>query len=92
MKTPDLLRLVAQCPRRTEPGKSCGVYFYDLMRAAAHKPKATLFTIDGDAVVAEPDGVAPFDLMHGHRRYTSAFLWAFDLLNLNGEDLRALTY
>jgi bifunctional non-homologous end joining protein LigD len=52
--------------------------------------KAKSFTIDGEAVVAGPDGVAVFDAMHGHRRYKDAFLWGFDLLALNGEDLRRL--
>jgi hypothetical protein len=27
---PDLLHLIAQCSRRTEPGKACGVYYADL--------------------------------------------------------------
>jgi bifunctional non-homologous end joining protein LigD len=28
--------------------------------------------------------------MHGHRQYKDAFLWGFDLLALNGEDLLRL--
>jgi hypothetical protein len=55
---------------------------------AAGKLRATPFTIDGEAVIAEPDGVAAFDELHGQRRLGEAFLWAFDLLELNGEDPR----
>src|ERR1700678_4185904 len=60
--------------------------------AAAAKVRATSFSIDGEAVIAGPDGVAAFDELHGRRRLDEAFLWAFDLLELNGEDLRPLPF
>jgi bifunctional non-homologous end joining protein LigD len=44
------------------------------------------FTIDGEAVVCGPDGVA--DALHGERRLREAFLYAFDLLEVDGQDLR----
>jgi bifunctional non-homologous end joining protein LigD len=40
--------------------------------------------------VCGPDGVAIFDLLHGRGTVTEAMLYAFDLLELDGEDLRAL--
>ena len=31
---PDLLHLIAQCPRRHTPGDACGVYYADSKRTA----------------------------------------------------------
>jgi ATP-dependent DNA ligase len=42
------------------------------------------------AVVADADGVAVFDALHRRGRVTDAILQAFDLLELDGEDLRPL--
>jgi bifunctional non-homologous end joining protein LigD len=47
-------------------------------------------TLDGEAVVADADGVAVFDALHRRGRVTDAILQAFDLLELDGEDLRSL--
>jgi bifunctional non-homologous end joining protein LigD len=57
---------------------------------AAAKLKARSFTLDGEAVVAGADGVAVFDALHRRGRVTDAILQAFDLLELDGEDLRPL--
>ena len=43
--------------------------------------------IDGEAIVTDQNGLAVFDLIRGHRP-TAAVLCAFDLLDLDGEDLR----
>jgi bifunctional non-homologous end joining protein LigD len=43
--------------------------------------------IDGEAIVTDKNGLAVFDLIRGHRP-TAAVLCAFDLLELDGEDLR----
>ena len=37
-----------------------------------------------------PDGVAVFDALHRRGTVSEAMLYAFDLLELDGEDLRAL--
>jgi bifunctional non-homologous end joining protein LigD len=37
-----------------------------------------------------PAGVAVFDALHRRHKVTDAMLYAFDLLELNGEDLRPL--
>jgi bifunctional non-homologous end joining protein LigD len=58
--------------------------------AAATKLRAKSFTLDGEAVVSGPDGVAVFDALHRRHRAADATLYAFDLLELNGKDLRPL--
>jgi bifunctional non-homologous end joining protein LigD len=44
--------------------------------------------IDGEAIVCDKNGLAVFDLIRGHGSKASAVLCAFDLLEINGEDLR----
>jgi bifunctional non-homologous end joining protein LigD len=44
--------------------------------------------IDGEAVVCDDNGVASFDLVRHHRANNRVFLYAFDLIELNGDDLR----
>src|SRR6516164_7815871 len=52
----------------------------------------TSVTLDGEGVICRPDGKSDFDRMRAvfSRRGTSdAFLYAFDVLELDGRDLRA---
>jgi bifunctional non-homologous end joining protein LigD len=58
--------------------------------SAAAKLRAKSFTLDGEAVVAGADGIAVFDALHRRRKAGDAILYAFDLLELDGADLRAL--
>jgi len=44
--------------------------------------------IDGEAVACNDNGVASFDLIRHHRHNDRAFLYAFDLIELNGDDMR----
>lgn len=44
--------------------------------------------IDGEAIVCDENGLAVFELIRGHGSKTSAVLCAFDLLELDGRDLR----
>jgi bifunctional non-homologous end joining protein LigD len=44
--------------------------------------------VDGEAVACDENGVASFDLVRHHRANESIFLYAFDLIELNGDDLR----
>jgi ATP-dependent DNA ligase len=44
--------------------------------------------IDGEAVACDDSGVASFDLVRHQRANGSTFLYAFDLIELNGDDLR----
>jgi bifunctional non-homologous end joining protein LigD len=63
---------------------------YPAIAAAAAKLKARSFTLDGEAVVAGADGVSVFDALHRRGRAPDAILQAFDLLELDGEELRPL--
>jgi len=44
--------------------------------------------IDGEAIVCDENGLAVFDLIRRHDAGESAVLSAFDLLELDGRDLR----
>jgi bifunctional non-homologous end joining protein LigD len=55
-----------------------------LARACA--PRSCI--IDGEAVACDGNGVASFDLIRHHRANERIFLYAFDLIELNGDDLR----
>ncbi|MGB3744126.1 MAG: hypothetical protein WBD11_06280 [Xanthobacteraceae bacterium] len=44
--------------------------------------------IDGEAIVCDETGLAVFELIRGHRTVASAVHCAFDLLELDGRDLR----
>ena len=44
--------------------------------------------IDGEAIVCDKNGLADFALIRSYRTLASATLCAFDLLELDGEDLR----
>jgi ATP-dependent DNA ligase len=61
---------------------------YPAIARAAAKLTTRSFTIDGEAVVCGPDGIAVFEALHRRQRVNEAILYAFDLLELDGEDLR----
>jgi bifunctional non-homologous end joining protein LigD len=44
--------------------------------------------IDGEAVACDDNGAASFSLIRYRRHDDSTFLYAFDLIELNGDDLR----
>jgi bifunctional non-homologous end joining protein LigD len=56
--------------------------------ADAASLKARGFVIDGEAVVIGPDGLSHFDALRRTEFARTALLYAFDLIELNGEDLR----
>ena len=51
---------------------------------------AASYVIDGELVVEDEDGGSDFEMLHSRKHDATAMLWAFDLLALNGEDLRQL--
>jgi bifunctional non-homologous end joining protein LigD len=59
-----------------------------LTAAAAERIKAKSFTIDGEAVVLGPDGLSRFEESSGREAARTAILYAFDLIEHDGEDLR----
>jgi ATP-dependent DNA ligase len=52
----------------------------------AGKIRKTQFVIDGEAVVLGVDGIADFNALHSRKHEVQ--LYAFDILALDGEDLR----
>jgi bifunctional non-homologous end joining protein LigD len=44
--------------------------------------------IDGEAVICDDNGIASFERIRYRRHDGNAFLYAFDLIELNGDDLR----
>jgi bifunctional non-homologous end joining protein LigD len=56
--------------------------------AAAERIKAKSFTIDGEAVVLGPDGLSRFDDLRRRAAARTAILYALDLIEHDGEDLR----
>jgi bifunctional non-homologous end joining protein LigD len=63
---------------------------YPAIAVTATLLRARSFTLDGEAVVCGPDGVAIFDALHRRGTVSEAMLYAFDLLELDGDDLRRL--
>jgi bifunctional non-homologous end joining protein LigD len=60
--------------------------------AAAERIKAESFTIDGEAVVLGPDGLSRFEELQRETAAHAAILYAFDLIEYDGEDLRKLPF
>jgi bifunctional non-homologous end joining protein LigD len=60
--------------------------------AAAERIKAKSFTIDGEAVVLGPDGLSRFEELSRREAARTAILYAFDLIERDGEDLRNLPF
>ena len=52
--------------------------------------KAKSFTIDGEAVVIGPDGLTDFEALRRRGAGDIAVLYAFDLIELDGSDLRGM--
>ena len=61
---------------------------FPLIALAAGALKVRSFLIDGEAVACGKDGMPSFDRLRYRRGDGSVFLYAFDLLELNGEDMR----
>jgi bifunctional non-homologous end joining protein LigD len=61
---------------------------FPLIATAVTALPAQSCLIDGEAIVRDKSGLAVFDLIRGYRSMASAVLCAFDLLELDGEDLR----
>src|SRR5713226_837988 len=57
-------------------------------RARLARLRSRSCIIDGEAVACRDDGVASFDLIRHWHHAEGAFLYAFDLIELNGDDLR----
>ena len=61
---------------------------FPFIATAVSKFRVRSCLIDGEAIVCDENGLAVFDLIRGHGAGESAVLSAFDLLELDGKDLR----
>jgi ATP-dependent DNA ligase len=61
---------------------------YPLIVEAAERLRTASVVLDGEGVILRPDGVADFDRLHSRRHDGKVQLLGFDLLELDGTDLR----
>jgi bifunctional non-homologous end joining protein LigD len=61
---------------------------FPLIASAVAALPAQSCLIDGEAIVCDENGLAVYELIRGHGSNTSAVFCAFDLLELNGKNLR----
>ena len=61
---------------------------YPLIVEAVDRLKVRSCLIDGEAVACDGDGMPVFDRLRYRRQDAAVFLFAFDLLELNGQDFR----
>jgi ATP-dependent DNA ligase len=62
---------------------------YPLIRSATQALPVDA-TVDGEAVICDANGLADFERLHSREHDRQAILYAFDLLELEGRDLRAV--
>src|SRR5712691_7501259 len=71
----------------SRPGNDLTRRFPLIVEAIARlRPRSCI--IDGEAVACGDDGIASFDRIRYRRHDEGVFLYAFDLVELNGDDLR----
>jgi bifunctional non-homologous end joining protein LigD len=63
---------------------------YPLIVESALRNRTTHFVIDGEAVLLGVDGISDFNALHSRKHDEEVQLYAFDMLSLEGDDLRAL--
>jgi bifunctional non-homologous end joining protein LigD len=73
----------------TRKGNNFASRFPQIVAAVTLLPVQSCL-IDGEAIVCNGDGLAMFDLVREYRHDSAAVLCAFDLLEVDGEDLRRI--
>ena len=63
-------------------------YRFPLIVEAIAKLRSRSCIIDGEAVACNEDGIASFDRIRYRHNDDGVFLYAFDLIELDGDDLR----
>ena len=71
----------------SRPGNDLTYRFPLIVEGLARLPSQSCI-IDGEAVACGDDGIANFNRIRYRRHDASVFLYAFDLIELNGDDLR----
>ena len=71
----------------SRPGNDL-TYRFPLIVEAMAKLRSRSCIIDGEAVACGEDGLSSFDRIRYRRYDSTVFMWAFDLIELDGDDLR----
>jgi bifunctional non-homologous end joining protein LigD len=71
----------------SRPGNDL-TYRFPLIVEAVSRLRSRSCVLDGEAVACDDDGRPSFDRIRYRRYDASVFLYAFDLIELNGDDLR----
>jgi bifunctional non-homologous end joining protein LigD len=71
----------------SRPGNDL-TYRFPLVVEALARLRSRSCIIDGEAVCCDEDGMPSFDRIRYRRHDASVFLYAFDLIELSGDDLR----
>jgi len=74
----------------SRPGNDL-TYRFPLIVESMARLRSQSCIIDGEAVACDESGVPSFDHIRYRRHDSSVFLYAFDLIELNGDDLRRET-
>src|SRR6516164_10196417 len=74
----------------TRNGYNFADRFPNIVQAVASLPVRSCF-IDGEAIVVDENGLSVFELLRYRRHDHAAVLCAFDLIELDGNDLRRTT-
>jgi bifunctional non-homologous end joining protein LigD len=77
----------AQVRLYSRPGNDL-TYRFPLIVETLARLRSHSCIIDGEAVACDDNGVASFNLIRYRRHDDSTFLYGFDLIELNGDDLR----
>jgi bifunctional non-homologous end joining protein LigD len=72
----------------TRNGHDWAGRYPQILEAAGALQGVRSFLIDGEAVACDGDGMPAFDRLRYRRQDGAVFLFAFDLLELDGQDLR----
>src|SRR3954447_3183910 len=63
---------------------------YPMIVEAALRNRTSSFVVDGEAVLLGVDGISDFNGLHSRKHDDEVQLYAFDILALDGEDLRKM--
>jgi bifunctional non-homologous end joining protein LigD len=63
---------------------------YPWIVEAARRVRQTRFVLDGEAVILGVDGISDFNALHSRKHDEEVQFCAFDILALDGDDLRKL--
>jgi hypothetical protein len=72
--------------QRTLPAGNDLTHRFPLIVETLARLRSRSCIIDGEAVACDDNGVASFNLIRYRRHDDSTFLYAFDLIELNGDD------